>query len=61
MENKFDDGSAGIVEISEVTLPSGKRVFTKIPYDGDYKVINASGDLEWWDEDGHFLTSRLAN
>jgi hypothetical protein len=61
MENKFDDGSARIVEISEVAFPNRKRVFTKKPYNGDYYAVNASGDLEWWDEDGHFLTSRRAD
>jgi hypothetical protein len=61
MENKFDDGAARIVEIGEYMFPNGMRVFTKRPYDGDYYVINANGDLEWWDEDGHFLTSLKAD
>lgn len=60
MENKFDDGTARVVEMREVSSAAGRR-YTYVPDNGDYFVINASGALEWWDEDGHFLTSRKAN
>ena len=60
MANKFDDGSARVVEISEFSSSRGRR-FAHVPDSGDFYLIDASGNLEWWDEDGHFLTSSKAD
>jgi hypothetical protein len=60
MENKFDDGSARVIEMLEKGTSSGPR-FTYKPDNGDYFLINAEGNLEWWDEDGHYFTSPKAN
>jgi len=60
MENKFSDGKARVIRMSEQTTSRGRK-FTNVPDDGDFYLVNASGDLEWWDADGHFLTSRKAD
>jgi hypothetical protein len=60
MRNEFTDGTFRTIEIAEKRLASGQQVFTKKPDDGDYYLINGRGDLEWWDEEGHFLTSPRA-
>ena len=59
MENEMADGSGTrVVEIDERL--TGRRFFN-IPDNGDYWLVNSSGDLEWWDEDGLIFTSRKAD
>lgn len=59
MESRFRDGSRNEEEIAEKPCSRGRR-FEKVrgSFSGDHWIINANGDLEVHDVDGHIATHR---
>lgn len=59
METTYKDGSAGTAELVEMSTPRARRFDHKPDRGhGEYYLINSTGDLEQWDQDGPFLTAR---
>ncbi|MDB2686729.1 hypothetical protein N9Y42_05915 [Mariniblastus sp.] len=59
MENKYKDGSAGVTEITETASPLGRRFDYKPDRgNGEYCLIDATGNLKQLDGDGPFMTAK---